>query len=76
MKVYQKYGLSFELNNNGTAAIIGSDNARGSIVIPRSIDFEMKEYFITVIRENSFKYNGYLNSINFERYDLLAILIN
>ena len=66
MKVYQKYGLSFELNNNGTAAIIGSDNARGSIVIPRSIDFDSKEYFITVIRENSFKYNGYLNSIDFE----------
>lgn len=66
MKVYQKYGLSFELSSNGTAAIIGSDNARGSIVIPRSIDFDSKEYFITVIRENSFKYNDYLNSIDFE----------
>lgn len=50
--------LSFEINTADlTAKVIHSPHAKGDIFIPSTVKYEMQEYKIIGIKEDSFKKN-------------------
>lgn len=74
-KIVKKLGIFFELNETYfTASIIGVNNARGTIMFPCSKFDESNEYFITKIKEGSFKYNDNINTIIFPDDSKLQII--
>ena len=77
MKITEKSGLSFELNENDfTAKVISSPNAKGSIIIPHSVNHKSHEYLITSISEKSFKNNQKIKSIDFPADSELRSICN
>lgn len=65
---YSQNKLSFELDKaNLTATIVNSNEARGDILIPRSISYQSQEYIITKIDEKAFLGCSHLQSINFSK---------
>lgn len=66
MIIKQKNGLSIELNENDcTAQITTSPEARGNLFIPRKINYQSKDYEITSIKSKSFQHNNNIFSITF-----------
>lgn len=66
MTTIQENGISFELDfEKHTAAVTNSPNARENIFLPRSINYQSKEYLITEIKAESFKNNYFIFSIDF-----------
>lgn len=64
MKI-KKDNINFELNaDNFTAKIIKSPEAKGDILIQRSINYNNHDFIITSIGEDAFKFNTKINSIN------------
>lgn len=76
MNIYiQECGLSFEINKSDfTAKVASSPQAKGSIQIPRFINFNSQNYLVTCIGKSSFKSNSNIESISFsEDSQLLTI---
>lgn len=76
MDIYtQENGLSFEINrSNFTAKVTSSPQAKGSIQIPRFINFISQNFLVTSIGKCSFKSNSDIESISFpEDSQLLTI---
>ena len=68
-------GIKLELNNKDyTAYVVGSENTIGDVLIPASIFFDSNEYFITCIKEESFKDNQAIKSISFPKDSKLCII--
>ena len=68
-------GIKLELNNKDyTACVVGSENTIGDVLIPASIFFDSNEYFITCIKEESFKDNQAIKSISFPKDSKLCII--
>ena len=59
-------GLIAQLTeSNLTAEIIESSKARGSVFVPRHIDYQSKKYLITRIGDNAFSENRVIDSLTF-----------
>ncbi|KAK8888542.1 hypothetical protein M9Y10_033273 [Tritrichomonas musculus] len=59
-------GLVFLLNSGNSTAIVGkSKNAKGDVIIPRSIKYQDKEYIIIGLKEDSFFSNDNITSVSF-----------
>lgn len=67
-RIYQENNLFFELNESDlTAKLIESPQAKGSILIPKSITINSCIFQITSIGKNSFKSNSNIRSITFPK---------
>ena len=66
MELVQVCGLDINIDNiDYTANIISSTNAKGDIIIPRSIMANSNEYVITSIESNAFYKNEKIISVQF-----------
>lgn len=66
IRVKLSNGLIAQLTeSNLTAEIIESAKARGSVLVPRHIDYQSKKYLITRIGDNAFSENHIIDSLTF-----------
>lgn len=65
-------GLSFELNEKSfTAAVSVSIKAKGEIKIPKFINHNSHQFFITKVKEESFQNNKAIKSVKFSEESVL-----
>ncbi|KAK8887789.1 hypothetical protein M9Y10_038846 [Tritrichomonas musculus] len=65
-KIKLSNGLIAQLTeSNLSAEIIESSKARGSVIVPRHIDYQSKKYVITRIGDNAFSENRVIDSLSF-----------
>ena len=75
MNIVKENGLTFILNHDDfTTNITQSPSAKGDVVIPNSINFQLHEYKIIKINEGSFKNNKRIRSISFDEYSSLQTI--
>ena len=75
MIVVKENGLSILLNQEDfTSYVTRSPDAKGNVFIPRSIEHDGQEYFITQINEDSFKNNKKIKKILFDDNSCIHII--
>lgn len=74
-KKVQQNGLLYVLNEKeGTAGVFRNLTDKNEVIIPRSIEYESKEFIVTTIHENSFKNSNKIESIDFPQDSNLSII--
>ena len=68
-------GVTFIINQQDrTAAVARSKEAKGNIFIPRSIEWDNSEYVVKSISEKAFHFNGEIKSVNFHSNSELQVI--